>query len=334
MKVLVADALPAEGLAELERLGCQIVSDPQLKDQALCDAIRTHEPDVLVVRSTKVTAPMLTASTKLSLVIRAGSGFDTIDVETASTRGIRVCNCPGTNSVAVAELTLGLMIALDRRIVDETDDIRRRVWNKKEYSKARGLKGRTLGVVGLGRIGYEVAKRARAFDMRLIYTDVVVNAAAERELGIAQVPFQDLLRQADFVTLHVPGGNDTKHLIGRSELEMMKPTAFILNCARGGIIDEKALGDALRAGTIAGAALDVYEAEPAATDHEFPAAPIAPRLYCTHHVGASTEQAQLAVSEEVVRIVAACKDRGEYLNCVNAAEANGAGSRSDRTQKV
>jgi len=318
MKILSADKFEEKGAAALREAGCDVTLDPSLKDDALLKAIGEVSPNVLVVRSTKVTADMLGASSELKMVIRAGSGYDTIDVAAASERGIHVCNCPGMNSVAVAELTLGLMVALDRRIVDQVDDIRKGVWNKKEYGKARGLKGRTLGVVGLGRIGYEVAKRARAFDMKLIYSDVVDYPDVEKELGMRKVSFDDVLAESDFISLHVPGGGGTKHLIGRDELAKMKPTAFLMNCSRGGVVDEVALAEAIEAGKVGGAALDVYEVEPAATDNEFKA-PIGNvgRVYGTHHVGASTSQAQSAVADEVVRIVRTYKDTGEPVNCVN-----------------
>jgi len=318
MKVLIADKFPETGLEALNQSGFEVVLDPNLQDAALVEAIRREDPGVLVVRSTRVTRAMLSASRELRLVIRAGSGFDTIDVAAATERGTRVCNCPGQNSVAVAELTLGLMIALDRQIVDETEDLRRGVWNKKHYSKARGLKGRTLGIIGLGRIGYEVAKRAAAFEMKLIYSDVVARADVEVELGLRRVSFDDLLAQSDYVTCHVPGGKDTNHLIGEAEIAKMKPTAFIINCSRGGVVDEKALGEAVKTGRLAGAALDVYEIEPSATDHEFKdPIPQIPHVYGTHHVGASTEQAQEAVAEETVRIIRTFAEQGEFLNCVN-----------------
>jgi len=242
-------------------------------------------------------------------------------VDAATARGIRVSNCPGKNAVADAELTLGLKIDLDRRIVDETDDLRRGVWYKKEYCKARGLQGRTLGIVGLGRIGYEVGVRAKAFDMNLIYYDVIVNSKIEAELGIRRVAFETLLAESDFVTLHVPGGAETDHLIGRIELGRMKPTAFIINCSRGGIVDETALAQAVQAGTIAGAALDVYEIEPGASDTEFkdPIRTVS-RIYGTHHVGASTDQAQEAVAEEVVKIVRTYVETGRVIHCVNPTD--------------
>jgi D-3-phosphoglycerate dehydrogenase len=308
-------------VAALRDAGCSVIVKPGLKDAALADAVRESGCNVLVVRSTKVTPDILAASTHLELVIRAGSGYDTIAVDAATARGIRVSNCPGKNAVAVAELTLGLMIALDRRIVDETDDLRRGVWNKKEYSKARGLKGRTLGIVGLGRVGYEVARRAKAFEMNLVYYDVMTNTKIEEELGIRRVPFQTLLAESDFVTLHVPGGSETEHLIGSDELARMKPTAFVINCSRGGVVDESALAHAVTSGVIAGAALDVFEIEPTTSDVEFKD-PIrtAPHVYGTHHVGASTEQAQEAVADEVVKIVRTYVETGRVINCVNPVE--------------
>ncbi len=320
MKVLIADKFADDGVAKLREDGLEVIVDPALKDSALTDAIRETGCSVLVVRSTRVTREMLDASPNFAMVIRAGSGYDTIDVAAATEKGIRVCNCPGMNAVAVAELTLGLMIALDRRIVDGTSDLRRGVWNKKEYGKGRGLKGRTLGIVGLGRIGQELAKRAAAFDMHLLYTDLIARADLEEQFRMRRVPLEKLLAQADFISLHVPGGGETKHLIGEEQFKSMKPTAFVLNCSRGGVVDEQALTKAIESGTVAGAGLDVYEIEPAATDTAF-ADPVVKtdRVYGTHHIGASTEQAQDAVAEETVRIVRAFAETGQFINCVNQA---------------
>jgi D-3-phosphoglycerate dehydrogenase len=202
--------------------------------------------------------------------------------------------------------------------VDNTVDLRSGVWAKKEYSQARGLKGRTLGIVGLGRIGYEIAKRAAAFDMNLIYSDLIHNQDIEQELAIRRVPLETLLSEADFVTLHVPGGDSTKHMISTEQFAMMKPTAFVINCSRGGVIDEKALAEAVDKGRIAGAGLDVYEIEPKATDNVF-GDPVVKtsRVYGTHHIGASTEQAQLAVADEVVRIIGEKLRGNDPPNCVN-----------------
>ncbi len=321
MKVLIADKFEEIGLARLREMGCDVLYKPGTNGPALTTALRETGARVLVVRSTRVTGDMLRVAENLKLVIRAGSGTDTIDVAAATECDIRVCNCPGLNSVAVAELTIGLMIALDRRIAEETSDLRRGVWNKKEYSRARGLKGRTLGIIGLGRIGYEVASRAKAFEMRLIYHDVVARPDIERELGVRPVPLEQLLRESDFITLHVTGGKENHHLIDAEAIKMMKPTAYLLNCSRGDVLDERALIEALEGGRIAGAALDVYEIEPAATDSEFKD-PVgsAPHFCGTHHVGASTEQAQLAIAEEVAHIVERFMERSEALHCVNARQ--------------
>lgn len=321
MKIFIADKFEQSGIDKLQRMGCEVIYRPGTQGEALTDAMKKEGCGILIVRSTRVMRETLEAAPNLHLVIRAGAGTDTIDVPVANGLGIRVCNCPGMNSVAVAELTIGMMIALDRRIVDETDDLRQCVWNKKEYSKARGLKGRTLGIWGLGRIGCEVARRAKAFEMRMLYFDIVERSELEQELGICRVSSEHLLAESDFLTLHVPGGPQTKHLIGEEELALMKPSAFIINCCRGGVVDEKALSKAIQIGAIGGAALDVYEVEPAAEDKEF-RDPIleVPRVYGTHHIGASTEQAQAAVAEETVRIVQTFMERREFLHCVNPPE--------------
>ncbi|NOS99048.1 MAG: hydroxyacid dehydrogenase [Phycisphaerales bacterium] len=318
MNVLIADTFEPSGLADLQKTGCAVTYEPQLDAEGLLDFIADRDVDVLVVRSKRVTKPIIEAARNLKLIVRAGSGYDTIDVAAATEHGIAVSNCPGQNSVAVAELTVGMMIALDRRIVDNTDDLRRGVWNKKEYSKARGLKGRTLGIVGMGRIGFEVAKRAAAFDMRIIYTDVVHHAEAERLFGARHMNLEQVLTQSDFVTVHVPGGPGTHHMIGARQLAMMKPTAFLINCSRGGIVDESALAHALQANHLGGAALDVFEIEPTAGEHDFrDPIPRAPHVYGTHHIGASTDQAQSAVAAETVRIIHTFATEHRVLNWVN-----------------
>jgi D-3-phosphoglycerate dehydrogenase len=321
MKILIADTFEQAGIVRLEQLGCEVTYAPGTKGVALIEAVQETGCNILIVRSTKVPEETLKAAPHLELIIRAGAGTDTIDVPAATRLGIRVCNCPGTNSVAVAELTLGLMIALDRRIVDETDDLRRWVWNKREYSKARGLKGRTLGIIGLGRVGCEVAKRAAAFGMNILYYDVAERFDMEQGYGLRKVSLPQLLFESDFITVHVPGGADTKHIIGKEEIAKMKRTAFVVNTSRGGVVDERALGDAIESNKLGGAALDVYEVEPEAAQGEFQD-PIltVQHVYGTHHVGASTDQAQEAVAEESVRIVRAYVENGDILNCVNPPE--------------
>lgn len=322
MNVFIADKFEQEGISGLQNLGCDVIYRPGTKGPALTQALRESGAEILVVRSTEVSKQTLLAAENLKFVIRAGSGVDTIDVDEATRLGVRVSNCPGMNAAAVAELTIGLMVALDRRIVDETDDLKRGVWNKKEYSKSLGMKGRTLGIIGMGRIGYEVAQRARAFEMKIIYSDLFSRTEIERELGVTRVSVEELLRSADFVTLHVAGGRSSFHLIGGRELRLMKPTAYLINCARGDVVDEEAVADALCEGRLAGAAFDVYSQEPAANDSKF-SDPIAaaPHAYGTHHVGASTQQAQQAVSDEVVRIVESYQSQGQFRHCVNEKDA-------------
>lgn len=318
MKVLIADKFEKAGIDKMQQLGCSVAIDPQLSGESLVAAIKEHEPDILVVRSTRVEKPMLEAGCGLSLIIRAGSGFNTIDVATASSRGVHVANCPGMNSVAVAELVFGLILSLDRRIAHNVNDLREGLWNKAEYSKARGLKGSTLGIVGLGMVGKEVAQRAAAFEMHMLYYDVVSHPELEERYGLEKVSLHDLLKQSDWVTLHVPLIEGTRHLIGESNLRLMKPSARLINTSRGEVIDEQALAKALSEGWIAGAGLDVYEQEPSTTKGEF-TDPVATLkgLYGTHHIGACTEQAQTAVADEVVRIVKAYMDSGDVPNCVN-----------------
>lgn len=318
MNILIADKFESEGIDGLKEIGCAVTLEPDLSGDALSARLKEGTFEGLVVRSTQVTADMLEQAAPLALIIRAGSGYNTIDIEAAKQRGIKVANTPGMNSTAVAELAMGLILALDRRIVHNTLDLRRGVWNKKEYAKARGLKGRMLGIVGLGQIGVLIARRAKAFEMDLIYSDVVANQAAEGELGISKVEFDDVLRRSDVVTLHVPLNDSTRHLIGKRELGLMKPTAFLINCSRGGVIDENALATAIESGKLGGAGLDVYENEPGASDSTF-SCPIVnvDRVYGTHHIGASTDQAQLAVAQEVVSMIKTFAQTGEVPHWVN-----------------
>jgi D-3-phosphoglycerate dehydrogenase len=322
MKTLIADKFEKVGLQMLQDVGCEVEFDPHLSGDSLVSALKEHDPEILVVRSTRVEKEAIEAGKSLNLIIRAGAGFNTIDVATASARSVFVANCPGMNSAAVAELVFGLMLSLDRRIAHNVNDLREGSWNKAEYAKARGLKGGTLGIVGLGNVGKEVARRALAFDMRIIYFDVVDHPEFEQECPIERTSLEDLLTQSDFVTLHVPLAKGTKHLIDESKLRIMKPSAQIINTSRGEVIDQQALVKALSGGWIAGAGLDVYEQEPPNAKGEF-TDPLAKfkELYGTHHIGASTEQAQTAVAEEVVRIVKTYNETGQVLNCVNREKA-------------
>ncbi len=318
MKVLIADKFEKVGIDGLKELGCSVVAQPDLKAEALPAAIRETDPHVLIVRGKKVNAESLKAGTALMLVIRAGAGIDTIDVNTASGLGVFVSNCPGKNSIAVAELVLGLLLTCDRRIPDQTAELRRGTWNKGEYSKARGLHGRTLGIVGLGQIGREIATRAQAFGMRVIgWSRNLTHEEADR-LGItyAQTPLE-VARQADAVSINVAANAETKHLVGAEFLGAMRPGAYLINTSRGSVVDEAALAAAVREKKLR-AGLDVFEHEPAGGTGAFGNAILqVPGVYGTHHVGASTDQAQVAIAHEVIRIVQTFRDSGEVPNVVN-----------------
>jgi D-3-phosphoglycerate dehydrogenase len=324
MKVLIADKFEQSGIDGLKAAGCEVVYQPDLVDQALADAIRTSGADVLVVRSTKVTEPMLDAG-NLSLVVRAGAGVNTIDVAAASKRGIYVSNCPGKNSIAVAELAFGLVLALDRRIPDNVAELRAGKWNKKEYSKAKGLFGRTLGLIGFGSIGQEMARRANAFGMPVIvwsrrFTDRGAAALEELpqdiDLTVINSP-EEVAERADVLSVHVALTSDTKQMINAGLLGRMKPGAFFVNTARGEVVDYAALADVVKLKGIR-VALDVYAAEPAGATGEFNDPIVSlPNVYGTHHIGASTDQAQDAIAAESVRIIRTYTETGKVPNVVN-----------------
>jgi len=318
MKILIADKFEAAGIEELKKLADEVTCEPELKEAALTKRLAEFEPTVLIVRSTKVQPEQLAAGKQLKLVIRAGSGYDTIDTATAKEKGVKVANCPGMNSVAVAELAMGHLINLDRRIADNVADLRAHTWDKKGYSKARGLKNSKLGIVGMGRIGTEIAKRALAFDMHVMWFDVVADLKPLDHPNCQRVDLDTLFREADYITLHVPGTGDTKHLVNAERLATMQPHACLINTSRASVIDEDALIAALKEGRIRAAAVDVYANEPAA-DAKAITSPLAdvPQVYGTHHIGASTQQAQLAVADEAVNIVREFNSTGTVLHWVN-----------------
>lgn len=322
MKILVADKFEQSGQDGLKSLDCEVIYKPDLKDDALTQTIRDERPDVLIVRSTKVSEAMLDAGS-LALVVRAGAGYNTIDVAAASKRGIYVSNCPGKNSVAVAELAFALMLALDRRIADNVIALRRGEWNKKEFSKARGLYGRTLGLIGTGRIGQEVITRARAFGMPVIAWSRHLTTERAAELGIERkdTPLE-VARQADIVSVHLALKPDTRSFINAEFFEAMREGAYFINTARGEVVDQAALINAMHTRGIR-AGLDVYAAEPTSAAGEF-ADEIKneANLYGTHHIGASTDQAQEAIAAETVRIIRIFKETGRVPNVVNLAQAS------------
>jgi D-3-phosphoglycerate dehydrogenase len=319
MRVLIADKFEQSGRDGLQAIGCDVSFQPDLKDDALTEAIHQQTPDVLVVRGTKVTEPMLAAG-QIKLVVRAGAGFNTIDVAAASRRGIYVSNCPGKNSIAVAELAFALVLALDRRIADNVIALRAGEWNKKEFSKARGLFGRTLGLVGVGKIGAEMIPRAQAFGMRVVAwsRSLTPERATERGVEYKAAP-ADVARDADIVSVHVALNADTKAFLGTKFFAAMNDGAYFINTARGEVVDQAALVEAMKSRGIR-AGLDVFAGEPTSATAAF-TDDIAKEvnLYGTHHIGASTDQAQEAIAAETVRIVREFKETGNVPNVVNLA---------------
>ncbi|MGE3191501.1 MAG: NAD(P)-dependent oxidoreductase [Vicinamibacterales bacterium] len=325
MKVLIADKFEQSGIDGLKAAGCDVVYEPDAKDEALAAAIASTGADVLVVRSTKVNAAALDAG-NLSLIVRAGAGVNTIDVAGASARGIYVSNCPGKNAIAVAELAIGLMLSLDRRIPDNVAELRAGTWNKKEYSKARGLFGRTLGLIGFGSIGQEVARRARAFGMpvvawsRRFTEDAAARAQAAADFGIEVVgSAAEVVARADVISVHLALNAGTRGFVNADLLANARKGAYFVNTARGEVVDYAALaaaveGKGLRAG------LDVFGAEPTGATGAFEDPIVGlPGVYGTHHIGASTDQAQDAIAGETVRIVRTFIETGRVPNVVNLA---------------
>jgi len=319
MKILLADSLPQAAVARLIAAGDEVVSRPELSDEDLPDAIAGFQ--ALVVRSTRITGATIAAADKLGIIVRAGAGTNTIDCDAAADVGILVCNVPGRNALAVAELTLGLLISVDRHIADATADLRNGVWNKKAYSKGGGLFGHTMAVIGLGEIGLAVAERATAFGLNVVAVEKPGRSAeALARADSAGITFVDdtatLLAQSDIVSLHVPGSPDTKGLVDAEFLALMKDKAILLNTSRGDVVDEAALIEAmdtrgLRAG------LDVFAKEPGRGTGEFRSELARhPNVSATHHIGASTQQAQDAVASGTVDAINAYR-RGHPIDCVN-----------------
>ena len=319
MRVLFADAVGDSTVTELEARGHTCVVDAGLKAGDLPSSLGGF--DALVVRSTKVVREVFENADRLALVIRAGAGTNTIDTEAAAARGVLVANLPGRNAVAVAELTMGLLLAVDRRIVDGALDLRSGRWNKAAYGGARGLFGSTMGVLGLGSIGLEVAQRARAFGMDVVTvekpgrSESVLARVEELHIGMAG-SLAELLPACDVVSLHLPSGPDTLGLVDRSFLGQMKRGSILLNTSRGDLVDESALLDALEERDLR-AGLDVYDDEPGSGSAAWTSRLAEhPRVVGTHHIGASTRQAQDAIAAGVVEVMDAFV-RGETPNCVN-----------------
>ncbi len=326
MKVLVADAFPRERLSDLAALGLEVEARPEVSPKDLPAA--AAGASILVVRGKQVSAEVFEKGVSLSLVIRAGAGVNTIDVAAASRRGVYVANCPGQNAIAVAELAIGLMVALDRRIPDNVAALRAGKWDKKNFSEARGLHGRTLGVVGLGAIGRETAHRGRGFGMRVLAWSRSLDAERAKALGVERAPdVLSVAREADVLSLHLPLAKETRGIVSREVLAAMKPGALLVNTARAELVDAAALLEAARAGRIR-VGVDVHGGEPEKGQADFTSELAQlPGVYGTHHIGASTAQAQEAIAREAVRIVACFVRDGSVPNCVNVARKSPAKAR-------
>jgi D-3-phosphoglycerate dehydrogenase len=321
-KVLVCDPLAKNGLDALRGLGCIVMNDPELAEGTLPRAVKDTSPDVLITGTTPVTAEAIEACPRLAMIVVAGTSTEHVDVAAASRRGIFVANCPGRNATAVAELAWALILACDRRLPEQVEALRAGLWRQREFGNAAGLHGRTLGIVGLGQVGQEIASIGRAFGMDVIAwsRNLTEEKAVEHGCGFCG-SLINLAKLSDVVSISVGGAEDTDNLVNEKFLSVLKPGAILVNTSRGGVIDQAALAAAVRTRGLR-AGLDVWAHEPEGHEGTF-TDPLAREhgVIGTHHVGALTEQAQRAVADEVVRVVRAWAERGHVPHCVNRAVA-------------
>lgn len=315
-KVLVTDKVALSGLTP-------IVDDPVFEVVEIDDSTRSEfsavlaTSDALIVRSaTTVTAGMMAVAGQLKAIGRAGVGVDNVDILAATERGIAVFNAPGGNTIAAAELTMALLISVARKIPAAEASLRSGSWDRALF-KGVELRGKVLGLIGAGRIGGEVAIRCQAFGMGVVVYDPYLTEERAGELGVRLVGLDEVLEQADFISIHVPLTDETRGICGADALRRMKPTAFVVNASRGGVVDEAALAAALHGGEIAGAGLDVYESEPLADDSPLRSAP---NLVLTPHLGASTNEAQVGVATEVAEKIRNLLTTGDVSEAINASQ--------------
>ena len=315
LKVLVADKFPEKYIQQMKDLELEVIYEPKLGEKDLVEAAK--EVDILIVRSTVVNEDTIKASKNLNLIIRAGSGVNNINIQAANKKGIYVANCPGMNAVAVAELAFGLMLSLDRFIPDNVADFRNGVWDKNKYSKGKGLKGKTLGIIGVGAIGKEVAKRAHAFDMNVYGKDIT------RIEGVQIKDFSEmdqLLPLCDIITIHLPATPETIGLFNKKMFSYMKDGALMVNTSRQDVVVEEDLLEAIKEKNIR-YACDVFKGEPEGKTGEVKSHfQDNPNIYVTHHIGASTSQAQDAVAEETINIIKRYTHSGIIDHWVNRAK--------------
>jgi D-3-phosphoglycerate dehydrogenase / 2-oxoglutarate reductase len=319
INVLIADKFPDKYINELNSLDLEVLYQPKFGEKDLQEAAK--DVDILVVRSTIVNEETINNSKKLNLIIRAGSGVNNINIAAANKKGVYVANCPGMNAVAVAELAIGLMISLDRFIPDNVGDFNKGVWNKDKYSKGKGLKGKTLGLIGVGNIGKEVAKRALSFEMNVYGKDIT------RIEGVQIKDFSEmdkLLPLCDVVSIHLPATPQTKGLFNKQLFSYMKEGAYLVNTSRQDIVVEDDLLEAIKEKNIR-YACDVFKGEPESKSGEVTSKlQNNPNIYVTHHIGASTQQAQDAVAEETIKIIKHFVHSGVIDHWVNRAKVTDA----------
>ena len=299
-RILISDPIADSGVALLKAAGHQVDVKGGLKAEAIAPIIGDY--DGWIVRSaTKATAELIAKGSRLKVIARAGVGLDNVDAKAAEARGIKVMNTPGATAISVAEHAIGLMFALSRHLVAADRTMRAGLWEKKRF-EGRELNGKTLGLVGLGRIGQETAKRANALGMTVLANRSKNTKPSDdlSALGIQVLPLEKMLPQADIVSLHCPLTETTRNLINTATLKQMKKGSFLVHCARGGVVDETALGEALRSGHLAGAALDVFPEEPVKGTHPLAALE---NVILTPHLGASTAEGQDRAGEEVARLM-------------------------------
>ncbi len=323
MRVLIADKFPDKYVEKIRSIVREVIYEPSLKADDLPGNI--SDIDVLIVRSTVVNESCINNSNKLSLIIRAGAGVNNINITEANKKGIYVANCPGKNSIAVAELAMGLICAIDRKLPDNVIDFRDGKWNKAEFSKADGLYGKTIGIVGTGKIGRELIKRSKAFGLNVIAWSRSLTQDTADILEIHKcADLNELFEKADIVSIHLAQTSETKKIISADLINKMKKGAYFINTSRAGVVDEEALINAAKEGKIF-AGVDVFNEEPEFKQGEFNSELInVPNLYVTHHIGASTVQAQNAVAEETFKIIQQYKNTGVVKNWINRCEITAA----------
>ena len=327
MRLLIADKLHPRAIEELRSLPLEVIYEPELTKESL--ETRLQGVGVLIVRSTEVTAAAINNAKHLNLIVRAGASFNTIDVRAASMRGIYVANCPGKNASAVAELALGLMVALDRRIPDAVASLRAGRWERQEYSKAEGLQGKTLGIAGLGAIGRELAHRSRAFGLNVLAWSRSLTPTRATELGVGWVASLDeLASKSHILSLHLALVDRTRRVVNRRVLGLLPERAMLINTARSDLVDNEALLEAAEQRGLR-VALDVFPDEPRGSK-SFPSPemlksyPSGGLVYGTPHIAAATDQAQLAIATETVRVIRSFLLEGMVPNVVNVSSSSAA----------